>query len=208
MVSSSKTQSSSTHKLEITPPPPQPNNNGENITTNRDRSEREILEELNQLESEDIYYAAKPDITNKCEFIYNIDLKGNTLIKKNTQNANKEFTLAGIFQIDARNFFMTADGKWNPNNQANTRLDQVKPSCHLLPIQRDPDFPTSSIDFSTIITNLRAIETMINTRKTHEGSCIITADGEPPKIKIIHHLFIVRSLPPISHLSNTLSNHP
>lgn len=36
------------------------------------------------------------------------------------------------FDIDAKSFFMTSDGKWNPNNTLGTCFDhwQVKPSRH------------------------------------------------------------------------------
>jgi hypothetical protein len=56
-------------------------------------------------------------------------------VPKETQSSLSECIFTGVFQIDARNFFLTSDGKWNANNSLSTQLDQVKPSCHLLPVQ-------------------------------------------------------------------------
>jgi hypothetical protein len=58
------------------------------------------------------------NICSLCEFVYNKDIKGDMLVPKDNDMKAKtsEFILSGIFAIDARNFFMTSDGKWNPND--------------------------------------------------------------------------------------------
>jgi hypothetical protein len=84
--------------------------------------------------SHGIHYAADTNIISQCEFIFNKDIRGNILVPRGSQAPISEFVLSGIFQINPRNFFMTSDGKWNPNNTLRTCLDQVKATCHLLPV--------------------------------------------------------------------------
>jgi hypothetical protein len=106
-----------------------------------------------------------------------------------------EFILSGIFQIDARNFFMTSDGKWNSNNTLGTRFEQVKPSCLLHPVQRDAEFIRSLKDFPIIIENLRTIEALGDPRKTRDNISIVVNDPmhSTSAIKLTHHLFVVCS---------------
>ena len=155
----------------------------------RDLSEEEILREIQHLRTQGIHYAAEKNISNLCEFTYNNTIKGDILVQKNINDSPSEFILTGIFQIDGRNFFMTSDGKWNPSNPIGTRFDQVKPTCHLLPVQRNANFPTSSTDFPSIINNIHAIESLANPHKSHDNSSIVI--GNSTAIKLTHHLFTV-----------------
>ena len=86
--------------------------------------------------------------------MFNKDFKGDILVPKNADQPISEFILCGIFHINAQNFSMTSDGQWNANNMIGTCFEQVKPSCHLLPVQHDPDFAFSLDDFPVIIANL------------------------------------------------------
>ena len=73
--------------------------------------------------------------------------------------------------------------------EGEAHFEQVKPSCHLLPVKRLEEFLFSADDFTSIITNLQTIEILRNAQKTHDTSSFII--NEPPSIKIIHHLFVV-----------------
>ena len=123
----------------------------------RDLSGNTILKNIHDLQSKGILYVGNRHLNTLCEFIFNKDIRGDALVHKDNNKAFSEFVLAGVFEVDACNFFMTSDSKWNPNNPLGTQLDQVKPSCHLLPVQRDTD---SSDDFPTVVTNIKAIETL------------------------------------------------
>lgn len=163
-----------------------------------DMSVSEIVTELHNLQSEGIHYAADNDLDSQCEFVYNKSLKGSVLIPKDNASKTSEFILAGVFQIDPRNFFMTSDGKWNQNNAINSRFDQVKPSCHLGPIQRNEDFSLVNDQFSILINNIRTIQNLANPQKSRDVSNFIV--GNPPTIKITHHLFVVCPFSLFSHL--------
>lgn len=204
----SSSQPSSTQGSEITSSLTSPDVEISNDTFHsyRDLSGPAILSEIHTLQSEGIHYAANENIISKCEFVFNKDVKGEMLVPKDTNNKISEFILAGVFQIDARNFFMTSDGKWNQNNPLGVRFEQVKPTCHLLPIQRDPDFSFSTEDFPTIVANLHAIENMANPRKslardTSTHSVVIGESNQSTAIKLTHHLFMVH------HFHSTKTSH-
>jgi hypothetical protein len=136
----------------------------------------------------------KTSLVNENSFTIK-EIKGDIFIPKDNECKLSEIVLSGIFEIDARNFFLTSDGKWNANNSLNTHFYQVKPSCHLLPVERDKDFKFSKEDFPTIITNLRQIEKLKNPHNTQSTySCIVEEHGHPIAIKLSHHLFVVRYL--------------
>ena len=79
----------------------------------QDQSGEKILQELQELQSLGVYYAANKQLNTLCEFISNKGVKGDVLIEKDCEKPNSEFILARIFQIDMQNFFMTSDRKWN-----------------------------------------------------------------------------------------------
>lgn len=68
------------------------------------------------------------------------------------------FLLTGVFKIDPQNFFFTSDTRYNASSALNTRFEQIKPHCRLIPIHRHPELSFSSTDFPTIISNIQAIE--------------------------------------------------
>ena len=167
-------------------------NSSSTFTSYRNRSASEILTEIKQFETNGIHYLGNDNIVDLCTFTYQKDIKGEILIPKNNTNNISELVFAGVFEIDARNFFMTSDGKWNSNNPLRTRFDQVKPSCRLLPIQKD-EFSLFENNYSTVLANIRAIETLGNPRKSRDyHSIIIDEPGQPSQIKLYHHLFSVR----------------
>ena len=126
------------------------------------------------------------------------------LIPKDTDEKLSEFILTGIFEIDARNFFMSSDSKWNSNNPLRTQLDQVKPMCHLLSVLRDKEFSFSAKDYPTILANIRSIETNANPCKSQIiHSTIINDPQKTTAIRLTHHLFFVC---PILFLKSSL-NH-
>ena len=167
-------------------------NSSSTFTSYRNMSASDILTEIKQYETNGIHYLGNDNIVDLCTFTYQKDIKGEILVPKNNTNNISELVFAGVFEIDARNFFMTSDGKWNSNNPLGTRFDQVKPSCRLLPIQKD-DFSLFENDYSTVLANIRAIETLGNPRKSRDyHSIIIDEPGQPSQIKLYHHLFSVR----------------
>jgi hypothetical protein len=158
----------------------------------KDLSGSDIIAQIKELQSEGIHYAAEENISSQCEFIFNKDIKGEILVPKKKINDISEFILAGVFEIDPRNFFMTSDAKWTQTNPFGTRFQQIKPACYLLPVQHDKEFSFSAEDFPTILANLRTLENMENPRKQHETHSVIV--NNPPNssaIKITHHLFTV-----------------
>ena len=172
------------------------------FTSYRNMSASEIMTEIKQYESSGLHYLGHDNIVDLCTFTYQKDLKGEILVPKNNTNNISELLFAGVYEIDARNFFMTSDGKWNSNNPLSTRFDQVKPSCRLLPVQKD-EFSLFEKDYSTIIANIRAIKTLGNPRKSRDcHSIIIDEPGQPSQIKLYHHLFSVRHLHPFKFFSN------
>ena len=159
----------------------------------RDLTAERILQNLRQLEPQGIHYAGDKIDPAKYEFVYDKRLKGDILISKDEDSDLSEFVLAGIFKIDARNFFMTSDGKWNSNSSVGNFF-QVKPSCLLVPIQRNSDLSLFSNDFPSIIGNIRAIEAITDPKKGHNITSIIANDSSTA-MKLTHHLFVVSLLP-------------
>jgi hypothetical protein len=167
-------------------------NSQSSVVSYREMSGVEILHGIQEFRSGGVYYAATQNLSSLCEFIYNKDLKGDVLVLKNSNKSSTEFLMMGVFEIDARNFFMTSDGKWNSTNVIGTRFDQVKPSCYLLPVERSSDFSFSSKDFPAITTNLHAIETLAVARKSHDNISVVVNDfTRSSSIKLTHHLFVV-----------------
>ena len=107
------------------------------LTSYRDLSGQEIYNEMQQLETRGIHYAADKAINSQYKFSFNKDFKADVLVPKNADESISEFILCGVFQIDTQKFFMTSDGKWNANNMISTHFEQVKLSCHLLPVQHE-----------------------------------------------------------------------
>jgi hypothetical protein len=164
----------------------------------RELSGEQILVQTKELESEGIHYAANENLVSQGEFIFNKNIRGDVFVPKKKDDNLSEYILTGIFQVEPRDFFFTSDGKWNANNPLGTRssFDQVKPSCHLTPVERDKDFQFSIEDYPTIIANIRQIENLANPRKTRDVySTIVEDHGRSIAIKLIHQLFIVRKSP-------------
>jgi hypothetical protein len=89
------------------------------IDSYQDLSGSEIFQKI-QLLSDGIHYTANKDIASQCEFIFNRDLKGDVLVPKETQSLLSGSIFTGVFQINAQNFFLTSNGKWNANNPLST----------------------------------------------------------------------------------------
>lgn len=185
---------SSTQGSDLSTNPPSSNRESSSLTftSYRNMSASQILTEIKEFENNGIYYLANDNIASSCNFTYNKSTKGEILVPKENSNDITEMTFSGVFEVDARNFFMTSDGKWNSNNPLGSRFDQIKPSCRLLPVHRDDDFSLFENDFPKIVANIHAIENLGNPRKSHDThSIIIDEPGRPPQIKLLHHLFTV-----------------
>jgi hypothetical protein len=154
----------------------------------------DAYQELQELQSQGCYAGDKA-IESLCEFSFNKDIRGEVLVPKDVEGSISEFILSGIFQVDARNFFMTSNGKWNSNNALGTRFEQVKPSCHPLPVHCDPEFAFSLHDFPMIMTTLRAIKNLADPHKSHDNISVIVGGAMQLTcaIKLMHHLFVVHS---------------
>ena len=159
----------------------------------KDMTGKKILEDMWQLRSQGIHYAGDKIDSSRYDFVYNKTVRGDVLVPKENNRDLSEFILAGVFEVDGRNFFMTSDGKWTSENAVKSQFHQVKPSCLLLPVRRHPEFAFSANDYPSIVENIRAIESSTNPRKSKEDASILVNDsGVSPAIKVIHHLFIVR----------------
>ena len=168
------------------------NNSSSTFTSYRNMTSSEILTEIKQYEANGIHYLGNDNIVDLCTFTYQKDIKGEILVPKNNTNNISELVFAGVYEIDARNYFMTSDGKWNSNNPLGTRFDQVKPSCHLSSVQHNTDLAFSTEDYPSIVANIREIENLPGHHKNREiHSILIEEPGQSPIIKLTHHLFVV-----------------
>ena len=159
--------------------------------SHRDESGADILEHLRSLE--DVVYLGDKDIVGKCDSFFDKTVNGNVVIRKGDESP-KELLFAGIFEVDARNFFMTSDAKFNPSSTP-MRFEQIKPHCHLLPVRRCSQFAYSANDFSTVVSNIQAVEKMVSGRKGQDDvSIVVTSHGTPTGIKLSHQLFKVTCL--------------
>ena len=162
-----------------------------NYDEHQKKSNIKILQDIYDLQSQGIHYAANNNIISQCKFFYNKNLKGEILVPIESQSVS-EFLLTGVFQINARSFFMTSDRKWNSNNTLGSRFEQVKPSCHLSSVQHDLELAFSTEDYPSIVENIRVIENLPGHHKNREiHSILIEEPGQSPIIKLTHHLFVV-----------------
>ena len=162
------------------------------ITSYRDMREADILAEIKKFEENGIHYLGNENIASLYNFVYDKDVKGEVLVPKDNSNDISESVFSGVFEIDARNFFMTSDGKWNSKNPLGTRFDQIKPSCRLLAPRRDNSLFIFNNDFPKIIANIQAIENFGNSRTFRDTHSIVLEEtGQPTQIRLSHHLFSV-----------------
>jgi hypothetical protein len=164
--------------------------------SHRDDSENNILERLRNLESHGIAYLGDKDIAAKTAFFFNKDINGDVLIRKDSSTTSHptELLLAGIFEIDARNFFMSSDAKYNSSSNTLSRFDQIKLQCHLIPV-RHSDFVQSFKVFPSVVTNIQTIEKTATGRRGHDDISILTGSyASPTGIKLVHQLFKVCKL--------------
>jgi hypothetical protein len=128
---------------------------------NREDSGSSILQHLRELES-GVFYLGK-NVALRCEFKYDSNSSTTQTPKAEfwfiaTPLLTRGFLLTGVFKIDPQNFFFTSDTRYNASSALNTRFEQIKPHCRLIPIHRHPELSFSSTDFPTIISNIQAIE--------------------------------------------------
>jgi hypothetical protein len=71
----------------------------------------DILTEIKKFEKNGIYYLGNENVASFYNFTYDKDIKGEVLVPKNNSDNISESVFSGVFEIDARNFFMTSDGK-------------------------------------------------------------------------------------------------
>ena len=159
------------------------------FTSFRNLSETDILQNLCMLLSKGIHYLGDKNINDLCVFVFNNNMKGDMLVLKGSQKPYTKFIVTGIFRINPRNFFMISDGRWMSMNTFNSPFEQVKISCQLCPLEPDSGFDISIKNFPTVLSNIWAIESLANPRKTHQHHSILCEN--PTAIKLSHLLFIV-----------------
>jgi len=136
-------------------------------------------------------YAAMPDLASRAEFFIG-GPSGNIAILKNTAHKAEELLFSGIFEIDRQDFFMGPEGGYMPANLYNQEFVNTKLACHLIAVQRNPDFATATADFSAVVTNIKSVERLVPMKKgCTSTSCIRDAAGHV-SIRLNHTLFLVR----------------
>ena len=103
--------------------------------------------------------------------------------------------MRGVFQIDRRDFFFTADAKYNPLSKRDFPFSSVKATCRLVPVKRDNRYADSEKDFERVISNLKAFENLAPKEAGEEVSSVVAQLGGPKvtdaSIKLSHTLFKV-----------------
>jgi hypothetical protein len=153
-----------------------------------------VLEKLRSVEGS--YYVGDDNLVSKCKFFIGNMKEGNTLIvdSKDTSSEPTEFILCGAFEIDKRDFYLLSDGNYFPNNNFGSKFCDVKASCRLMPIRRDPAFKFSNEHYPTAIANIRAIEKIAPCVKNDAITSILYPMFERgstaiSSIKLTHNLF-------------------
>ena len=115
-----------------------------------------ILERL--CDTEGSYYIGDADLALRAKFYISGVKEGNTLVVQNNESEPTEFLLCGAFEINKRNFYLVSDGNFFPGNSFGSKFADVKASCHLTPICRDPSFKFSIEAYPITVKNIQAIE--------------------------------------------------
>jgi hypothetical protein len=150
-----------------------------------------VLERL--CNTEGSYYIGDTDLASKAKFYIGGVKEGNTLVVQNDESEPTEFLLCGAFEIDKHDFYLVSDGNFFPGNSYGSKFADVKASCPLTPIRRDPSFKFSIEAYPIAVKNIQAIEKKAPIMKDDSITSILypTTDGMTSmnSIKITHALF-------------------
>ncbi|KAI6116458.1 hypothetical protein F5141DRAFT_1103337 [Pisolithus sp. B1] len=73
---------------------------------------------------------------------------------------SRRMNMDGIFEVDRRDCYLAPDGLFDPNNLLRQAFCDVKLTCRLRPVRRDPDFAFTIQDWPQMTKNLNKIESM------------------------------------------------
>jgi hypothetical protein len=164
-------------------------------TTSSTISGETVLANLRRLP--DIFYIGTTNLAAQAEYRIG-GTGGNQLIVKNNDAIPTEFIMAGVFEIDRRDFFFTSDANYHPekHRDLDKKFESAKATCRLIPVQRDISYQFSAEHFATAINNLRALEKLAATPKDSTiYSTICNIEGGSHGIKLSHALFQVNISP-------------
>lgn len=131
-----------------------------------------------------------PNFTSHAKFFLT-GFNGNITIVKGSGENVVEFLVSGIFEIDGQNFFMTAERSYLPNSLYNRNFLSTKLACQLISVQKDKVFEVSHLDFSAIISNVKALEHLVSPKKDGISLSTVRKSGGVTSICLSHTLFAV-----------------
>ncbi|KAH7926342.1 hypothetical protein BV22DRAFT_1128233 [Leucogyrophana mollusca] len=157
-------------------PPPQSSSSAQNTPD-------QILNKLRT--SPNGYYAATPNLADLAEFFLG-GRSGDVLVAKHS--SKEEFILRGLFEISRSDFFFTPDGNFDPANDFNAKLADVKLACRLIGANHST-FDFSKQDFPSIVNNIHSLEKLIHKEKGYEIHSAVQSTGGIDALKLSHALF-------------------
>ena len=140
--------------------------------------------------SQDAFYGTTPNLASKAEF-YFAGVTGDIAIVKGSGEDAVELLVSGIFEIDRQNFFMGPEGGYLPNSVFNRNFQSTKLSCQLIPVQKDPVYEVSRLDFGAIVANVKGLERLISQKKGLLSLSTVREHGGATSIRLSHTLFSV-----------------
>jgi len=134
---------------------------------------------------DDVHYLTETDLVQKADFIAG-NANAERLIIKTDDETATELVLCGIFQVSQDAFFLTSDGKFNPNPIM--KFQDIKPSCKLVPCNSS-NWQAPKKENDIIFRNIIGLERIKAIPGVNLTSC---TTSNPPSIKLTHFLFHVR----------------
>ncbi|KIO01339.1 hypothetical protein M404DRAFT_28876 [Pisolithus tinctorius Marx 270] len=135
------------------------------------------------------FYGTTPLLASRAEFFQG-GFSGDIAVVKDSGDDMMELLISGIFQIDRQNFFLGPEGGYTPLSSFKREFLETKLSCQLIPVQRDAAFDTARADFGAIVSNVKALEKLILSKKGATlVSCVCEVDGVA-SIRLSHSLFM------------------
>ena len=159
----------------------------------------EILQNLRN--RTDSHYLGNQDLDKKSEYFIG-GVTGNQLVLIADDDNPIEFLVTGVFEIDRRDFYFTADANFDPSNKFNGQFSKSKATCRLLPVKRHPMYDFAKKHFPMYISSIAALERKAPAPQTATiQSSIVNTDEGSQAIKLTHALFQVQSFrhPKFSH---------
>ena len=140
--------------------------------------------------SKDAFYGTTPNLASKAEFFL-AGVAGDIAIVKGSGEDAVELLVSGIFEIDRQNFFMGPEGGYLPGSVFNRNFQTTKLSCQLIPVQKDPAYEVSRLDFGAIVANVKGLERLISQKKGSSSLSTVREQGGATSIRLSHTLFAV-----------------